>query len=71
MLIFLEGGKPENRGKTLVARVRINNKLNSLALKPWICKCVMHGQSLQWILINGLPSMRGNAITDNIRVSLT
>jgi hypothetical protein len=30
MLIFTEGGKPENpRRKTLEARERINNKLNS------------------------------------------
>jgi hypothetical protein len=29
MLIFTEGGKPENPEKTLQARERINNKLNS------------------------------------------
>jgi hypothetical protein len=29
MLIFAEGGKPENWRKTLEARERINNKLNS------------------------------------------
>jgi hypothetical protein len=29
MLIFAEGGKPENPEKTLEARERINNKLNS------------------------------------------
>jgi len=28
MLIFEEGGKPENPEKTLVARTRTNNKLN-------------------------------------------
>jgi hypothetical protein len=29
MLIFTEGGKPENPRKTLEAREEINNKLNS------------------------------------------
>jgi hypothetical protein len=29
MLIFVEGGKPENQRKTLEAMERINNKLNS------------------------------------------
>ena len=28
MLVFEEGGKPENPGKTLGARTRTNNKLN-------------------------------------------
>ena len=30
MLIFVEGGKPENPEKTLGARTRTNNKLNPL-----------------------------------------
>jgi hypothetical protein len=29
MLIFVEGGKPETRRKTLVARERTNKQLNS------------------------------------------
>jgi hypothetical protein len=37
MLIFVEGGKPETRRKTLEARKRINNKLNShMTVSPGI-----------------------------------
>jgi hypothetical protein len=34
MLIFTEGGKPENRRKTLVARERITHQTNSTHICP-------------------------------------